>query len=505
MTARRNRALVLLAGIVGAGIGLLVAHFTRLAHLPPVGSTRLPYPYVVPRTEGDVALRLAMVHDVLHERFPRHGPAYYKERNRLCRQSLAALKAPAETGRPPQKYFDLLDDLAVGLDQTGEYEEAIRVMRDKLLQQLKLGVPRTELYSTYANLGTFLILGPFRHVRPGNESDKQVLREGLKDIQTAVEINPNSHFGREPWQVAIIEYMIALYGNPEVLLQFDMVGNGLDAKVDGTGRSPMADFGITTSAAAGPRHHRVDLAIKKSAMAADYLQHPESWDRCREVRQLITKVGAEEGWNKAVASEHNQPVPFDEPTLGIVGMWRMGGGAHPYFAVALGETMLRVGERHLAWSAFERAGLMAKFTWPDPLLQQRFKEHCRRRQAAIEATLPAGEIGALRPAFDAELALGLAYQKAYQQYEEQSIASFNPKGNPKEAGKSIEDPHFYDDFHAHHKSIASPASDADSFHTSKWWMPSWSVVMALLLAGVFALVAAGWLPRDRRPRHSLPV
>ena len=49
---------------------------------------------------------------------------------------------------------------------------------------------------------------------------------------------------------------------------------------------------------------------------------------------------------EAVASSHFVPVAFDEPTLGIIGMWRLCGGAHPYFALALGETMLRgvVGE-----------------------------------------------------------------------------------------------------------------------------------------------------------------
>jgi hypothetical protein len=39
-----------------------------------------------------------MVHDVIHERYPKYGPAHYRERNRLTREKLAAL---ARTTRRP--------------------------------------------------------------------------------------------------------------------------------------------------------------------------------------------------------------------------------------------------------------------------------------------------------------------------------------------------------------------------------------------------------------------
>jgi hypothetical protein len=489
MTLVGSLVRVLLAGVIGACIGLLVARVTGLSRLPPIGTTRLPYPYVVPKSEGGVALRFAMVHDVLHERFPRHGLAYYKERNRRTRQALAKWKAQPQDSPPPQEYFDLLDDLAVGLEMAGKHDEAIRLMRDKLRQQVELKTPRQQLYSTHANLGTFLILGPFRQVRPGNKQDREVLREGLKSIQTAIEINPDSHFGRERWQAVLIEYMIELHANPRVLLYYDMVGNQLDINLDKEEYSPLSDFGTRPGGDGPLRWGALYGGVAMSRRAADYLRHPGSWAQYKDVRGGITRVGAEKGWAQVVETEHQKPVPFDEPTLGVVGMWRMGGGAHPYFALALGETMMRVGQRYLAWSAFERASRLSNLVWPDPQLQQRFMDHCRQRQATIEATLPSDEVGRLRPAFDAELTLGLDYQKAYQRYEEESIA----------AGKSIKDPHFYDDFHARHPPIATPVGDADGFQTSEsWippWMPSWSVLTALLFAGSFALAAALWLPR----------
>src|SRR5262249_52897388 len=152
----------------------------------------LPYPHHVPKQPDGVSLRFAMVNDVLHERFPRHGQAYYQDRNRRVRRALAELKERDEAGnRPPERYFDLLDDLAVGLEFAGEHDEAIRVIRDKLARQEAIGHSGRALYSTYANLGTFLILGPFREVRPGNEDDKRVLREGLALIRKSIQVNPD--------------------------------------------------------------------------------------------------------------------------------------------------------------------------------------------------------------------------------------------------------------------------------------------------------------------------
>lgn len=472
-------------GIVGTGAGWLVATLAGLGKLPPPDSHRFPYPHVVPKSEDAVSLRFAMVHDAIHERLPRHGEAYYKERNRLTQKAMKELLRIWSLNEPPESFFDLTDDHAVGLDMVGEHDEAIRLMHDKLRQQLDNKVPREQMYSTHANLGTFLILGPFRRIRPGNEQDKATLREGLQHIKTAIEINPESHFGREIWQMAIIEYMIALYDDPKLLFEFDMIGNRLDRDLSGEGQHPLTDYGQKPGKA-GPQRWGIGFGgVAQARKAARYLRNRETWHSAKEARKAITLVGAEDGWEKKVEASNKAPVPFDEPTLGIVGMWRIGGGAHPYFAVALGETMLRVGQRYLAWSAFERAARLANLAWPDPDLQDRFAEHCRRRQSAIEATLPADEVELLRPGFDAELKRGQEFQAAYQHYEVEQIA----------AGKSIEDPHFYDAFDAKHGAIASPAGHADWFRASEKWMLSWPWTAAVLFAGLFALAAAIRMPR----------
>jgi hypothetical protein len=167
-------------------------------------------------------------------------------------------------------------------------------------------------------------------------------------------------------------------------------------------------------------------------------------------RRMVVKVGSEGHWS-ILSTAHSKPVPFDEPVLGIIGMWREGGGANPHFALCLGETMLRVGQRYLAWAAFERASRLADDFSPDADLQQFLRDHCRKRQATIERQLSADDVAELRPRFDAELAYGEGYQRDYQQYEAEEI----------DRGQSIEDEYFHQKFLAGRPPIASPVGPED--------------------------------------------
>jgi hypothetical protein len=466
--------LIALAAFTGLLVGIMVGPaMSRILPLVPREAARpeaLPLPHHVPTHPGGVSLRFAMVHDVIHERFPRHGTAYYQERNRRANEALKELKAHSTPdGKAPEKYFPLIDDLAVGLEFTGKHEEAITLMRDKLKQQEKLGLKGRDLYSTYANLGTFLILGPFRKVRPGSEEDKLILKEGLDDIKKAIAVYPQSHFGREIWQAVIIEYMIALLDNPGLLLRFDMIGDRVDREVN-----PGPNRSVT--------HIERFLAVGGGRELALAVERESLQPRPVQVTSCITKVGAEEGWSEAVKSSQPVPAPFDEPALGIVGMWRLGGGAHPIFAKALGEIMMRVGQRYIAWCAYERAIRLVGHVWPDPKIQEKFAEQCRRRQALIEGQLPRAEVADLRPRFEEELAYGQKYQEDYQLYEARSIA----------AGKSLDDPHFYDQFNAEHEPIASPVGAADVLLVEPHTFFKFRVPLAsmILYAGLFAFGTA---------------
>jgi len=466
--------LAVLGGIVGAFVGCTGLAGPRAGYVAQVGE--FPLPHHIPKYPGGVSLRFAMVHDVLHERFPFHGRAYYTERNRRVRRALDADKTKTAPSQQPSeaswdRRFALLDDLGVGLERLGRHEEAVRLLRDKLRQQQARGQTGRRLYTTYANLGTFLIHGNFQAART-DPAARERLREGLGFIRQSIEVNPQAHFGREVWQAVAVEFFLTAMEHPALLQKYDFVGDGLAERVDPGETDSMHDaegwgrFGANRDAVAY-------LAGDNRRFDAD------------RFRSHITLIGAEGGWQDSVKSAHREPVPFDEPTLGIIGMWRLGGGANPHFALALGEIMMRVGQRYIAWSAYERAVQMQDRFWPDPDVRRKFVAHCRARQAAIEYELPAHELADLRPRFEAESDHGRRYQQAYQQYEAKRIRE----------GMSIDDPHFYDTFDKEHGPIATLPGREDKFVARSGDFvvppPSWPCV--LLFAGLFAFVAAWWM------------
>lgn len=116
--------------------------------------------------------------ELITGKFLRHSKPYYEWRvsDRLKKLSL-----------DPNR-LEYYDDLAVAYDKLGKHELAIQTI-------LKKDRLRPGLYETIANLGTFKI----------HSGD---LAEGLKDIERAIEINTDAHFGREGYQKLLVEYVI---------------------------------------------------------------------------------------------------------------------------------------------------------------------------------------------------------------------------------------------------------------------------------------------------------
>lgn len=116
--------------------------------------------------------------ELITGKFLRHSPAFYKWRIEDRKKRL--LEKPENVA--------LYDDLAVAYEKTGQTDLAIETMMAK--EKIKPG-----LYETYANLGTF-------YIHAGR------LEEGLEQIEKAIEINPNAHFGREVYQKLLVEYVL---------------------------------------------------------------------------------------------------------------------------------------------------------------------------------------------------------------------------------------------------------------------------------------------------------
>lgn len=399
---------------------------------------RLPH-HVAPAPDA-ASFRFAMVHDVIHERYPRHGPAFYQERERLAREKMAVLHPDSEAA------FAFMDDIAVGLDRRGRTDEAVALMRDKLKRQQAFNLPAKDLYSTYANLGEFLVHANLMPMLGGDAAARERFREGRGYLRKALDANPKAHFGREEWQLVAVDFLLGAGSRPESLRESDLIGNQLNIEINvprerrGTapfedteavfGRPYLFDFGEVLYS--GRQEHTYEVWLKDPERRAD-------------VRKFIYPVGGETPMGGKKENARGRRAPFDEPALWLVGEWRQGSGPSPHLALCIGEIMLRVGQRFLAWNCYERAARLADHFSPKEDSRRALRDHCRGRQAAIEKSLPKDEVAELRPKFEAEVAFGESYQRDYQAYTEEKI----------KAGANLNDEHFFDEFHASRPPIAS--------------------------------------------------
>jgi tetratricopeptide (TPR) repeat protein len=121
--------------------------------------------------------------ELITGKFPRHSDAYYKWR---IQDRTARIEAGVVTP-------ELFDDLAVAHSKLGDDARAIELMAEK--EELFPG-----MYETAANLGTF-------HLHANH------LEQGIENIQRAISINPDAHFGREVYQELLARYVLQQRGD----------------------------------------------------------------------------------------------------------------------------------------------------------------------------------------------------------------------------------------------------------------------------------------------------
>lgn len=123
--------------------------------------------------------------ELITGKFLRHTPEFYYWRVRDRADKLK--KSPDRA--------NLYDDLAVAYSKLGDNTKAIALMAEK-----EAIAPNK--YKTYANLGTFYI------------HDGQY-EKGIQQINKALTINPDAHFGREIYQKLLVEYLLTkMQGGP---------------------------------------------------------------------------------------------------------------------------------------------------------------------------------------------------------------------------------------------------------------------------------------------------
>lgn len=116
--------------------------------------------------------------ELITGKFLRHSPEFYQWR---ITDRLNRLKTEPEN-------VALLDDLAVAYDKTGQHDKAIETA-------LEIEKRFPKRYETAANLGTF-------YFHAGK------LNDGIPHIEKALAINPDAHFGRERYQLFLVQYTI---------------------------------------------------------------------------------------------------------------------------------------------------------------------------------------------------------------------------------------------------------------------------------------------------------
>jgi tetratricopeptide (TPR) repeat protein len=161
-------------------------------------------------------------------RWFRHSPAYYTKRlNEL----------PARLESNPED-LEAYDDLAVAYERLGDRPKAIEVMSRKF-QALGRRPSKEHLYRYHANLGTFL-------------AHSGRLAEGRAEIEKALAINPEAHFGREHFQVDLLSYMIAVKDRPELWKEHDALSFAGYAFTDRSGHQVVEDSHSTPTAGTRP-------------------------------------------------------------------------------------------------------------------------------------------------------------------------------------------------------------------------------------------------------------
>jgi hypothetical protein len=134
-------------------------------------------------------------------RFERNPPLYYEIRLKIAAGRVAARSDD----------FDAYDDAGVACDRLGRGDEAIAWMekkRERLDEAEARGrdVARHR-YRYLANVGTFWA---HRWFRAGVDRTRIVELQVARDfIAEAIRLNPQAHFGREPYQLKVLDWVIS--------------------------------------------------------------------------------------------------------------------------------------------------------------------------------------------------------------------------------------------------------------------------------------------------------
>jgi tetratricopeptide (TPR) repeat protein len=160
--------------------GLAIAIVVTLA-ARPAAACLWDYDTLAEESLGQADVAAAVGGD-LHK----HSDAFYAAK-------IDYTRALVDRGDAPKERYD---DLAVALAKRGRHDDALAVLADKDKR-----FPGE--YTTEANVGTVLAM-------------KGDVKGALDHLNKAIAINPDAHFGREKYQLMLLDYLARVAKDPEL-------------------------------------------------------------------------------------------------------------------------------------------------------------------------------------------------------------------------------------------------------------------------------------------------
>ena len=149
-------------------------------------------------TVAQEAKGLPGVYDAVAGRMEINPPLYYEMR----------LKRVTEELKSNPLKLENYDNAGVASDKLGKSDDAIEWMVKKKAildaNTFAADVKKDHLYRYHANLGTFYA---HKWIKNRVWTKDSLLVKGIQELETALKINPNAHFGREHVQVKILKLL----------------------------------------------------------------------------------------------------------------------------------------------------------------------------------------------------------------------------------------------------------------------------------------------------------
>lgn len=143
-----------------------------------------------------------------------------------------------------------------------------------------------------------------------------MVREGKSNIEKALELNVEAHFGRENYQVVANSWMLASYSDSGVLIRENF--------------------------------------LRKKALDPELLVRKNDWKSCGERYADIYPEPQKKGKTPEEQTLDACPMALK----GVVGMVLFGGGPNPFSYETIGDILVAMGEYRPAYAAYSRAVVM---------------------------------------------------------------------------------------------------------------------------------------------------